>query len=80
MQHLEFEGHPTSFVLSGGGGADLYPLAIDEAERGPYASRVYGFSDLEVTPEMLTVRHLDEKGQLIHSFTKRVDGTVGILG
>jgi tartrate-resistant acid phosphatase type 5 len=80
MQHLEFEGHPTSFVLSGGGGADLYPLEIDEAQRGPYAARVYGFSDLEVTPEMLTVRHLDEKGQLIHSFTKRVDGTVGIVG
>ena len=36
MQHLEFEGHPTSFVLSGGGGADLYKLKIDEAERGPY--------------------------------------------
>jgi len=76
MQHLEFEGHPTSFVLSGGGGADLYPLVIDEAQRGPYAQRVYGFSDLEVTPEMLTLRHLDEKGRLIHSFTKKVDGTV----
>ncbi|MBB5345337.1 metallophosphoesterase [Tunturibacter empetritectus] len=76
MQHLEFEGHPTSFVLSGGGGADLYPLVIDEAQRGPYAARVYGFSDLEVTPEMLTLRHLDEKGRLIHSFTKKVDGTV----
>ncbi|WP_353062020.1 metallophosphoesterase [Tunturibacter psychrotolerans] len=76
MQHLEFEGHPTSFVLSGGGGADLYPLLIDEAERGPYAARVYGFSDLEVTAETLTLRHLDEKGQLLHSFTKKADGTV----
>jgi tartrate-resistant acid phosphatase type 5 len=76
MQHLEFEGHPTSFVLSGGGGADLYKLKIDAAERGPMAQRVYGFSDLEVTPEMLTLRHLDENGNLIHSFMKRVDGTV----
>jgi tartrate-resistant acid phosphatase type 5 len=75
MQHLEFDGHPTSFVLSGGGGADLYPLLIDEAQRGPYAQRVYGFSDLEVTPELLTLRHLDEQGRLIHAFTKKADGT-----
>ena len=79
MQHLEFEGHPTSFVLSGGGGADLYKLKIDAAERGPMAQRVYGFSDLEVTPEMLTLRHLDEQGRLIHAFTKKPDGAVAIV-
>ncbi len=79
MQHLEFEGHPTSFVLSGGGGADLYKLKIDAAERGPMAQRVYGFSDLEVTPERLTLRHLDEGGRLIHAFSKRPDGTVSLL-
>ena len=79
MQHLEFEGHPTSFVLSGGGGADLYKLKIDAAERGPMAQRVYGFSDLEVTPEMLTLRHLDEQGRLIHAFTQKPDGAVAIV-
>jgi hypothetical protein len=42
------------------------------------AERVYGFSDLEVTPEMLTLRHLDENGRLIHSFTKKVDGAVSL--
>ncbi len=26
LQHLEFQGHPTSHFLSGGGGADLYAL------------------------------------------------------
>src|SRR5277367_4364698 len=80
MQHLEFDGHRICFVLAGGGGADLYTLKIDEAERGPMAEKVYGFSDLEVTPEMLTLRHLDEQGQLIHAFSKRPDGTVSILG
>jgi tartrate-resistant acid phosphatase type 5 len=80
MQHLEFEGHPTSFVLSGGGGADLYTLKIEEAKRGPMAQKVYGFSHLEVTPELLTLRHLDEQGRLIHGFTKKPDGTVGVLG
>ena len=79
MQHLEFEGHPTSFVLSGGGGADLYNLKIAQAQRGPMAEKVYGFSELIVAPEMLTLRHLDEQGKLIHAFTKRPDGAMNIL-
>lgn len=78
MQHLEFDGHPTSFVLSGGGGADLYTLKIEEAQRGPYAAKVYGFSHLEVTPEKLTLRHMDETGKLIHAFDKMPDGSVRI--
>lgn len=79
MQHLEFDGHPTSFVLSGGGGADLYTLKIDEAQRGPSARKVYGFSHLEMTPEQLTLRHLDVDGKLIHGFTKSPNGQVQIL-
>lgn len=79
MQHLEFEGHPTSFVMSGGGGADLYNLTIDEARRGPYAAKAYGFSHLEIAPEKLTLFHLDQTGRLIHGFTKTPNGTVKIL-
>jgi len=79
MQHLEFEGHPTSFVLSGGGGADLYNLKIAQAQRGPMAEKVYGFSDLEITPKTLTLRHLDEHAQVLHGFIKKPDGTVSIL-
>jgi tartrate-resistant acid phosphatase type 5 len=79
MQHLEFDGHPTSFVLSGGGGADLYTLKIEEAQRGPYAAKVYGFSHLEVTQEKLTLRHMDETGKLIHAFDKMQDGSVKIV-
>jgi hypothetical protein len=79
MQHLEFEGHPTSFALSGGGGSDLYNLKIQPVQRGPYAAKIYGFSHLEVAPKMLTMRHLDESGRLIHGFTKTPDGTVSLL-
>jgi tartrate-resistant acid phosphatase type 5 len=78
MQHLEFDQHPTSFVLSGGGGADLYTLKIEEAQRGPMAEKVYGFSHLEATPEKLTLRHMDETGKLIHAFDKMADGRVQI--
>jgi tartrate-resistant acid phosphatase type 5 len=80
MQHLEFDQHPTSFVLSGGGGADLYNLKIEAAQRGPMAERVYGFSEMVVAPEMLTVRHMDEQGRLLHAFTKKPDGSVSVVG
>jgi hypothetical protein len=79
MQHLEFDGHPTSWVLSGGGGADLYTLKIEEARRGPSARKVYGFTHLEITPEHLLVKHLDDSGQQIHAFSKTPQGEVRIL-
>jgi len=53
LQHLEFAGHPTSFVCSGAGGADLYEIRIPESQRGPFAHRVYGFTHLEATPAKL---------------------------
>lgn len=78
LQHLEFEGHPTSFFLSGGGGADLYDLKVDPAKRGPYARKIYGFSHLSVTREQLTLRHLDSNGQILHAFGKRPAGRIAL--
>jgi 3',5'-cyclic AMP phosphodiesterase CpdA len=79
LQHLEFEGHPTSFVMSGAGGADLYDLKIQPKDRGPYAQRVYGFTHLEITPEVVTVRHLDADGHVLHAFEKYTDHSVKVL-
>jgi tartrate-resistant acid phosphatase type 5 len=79
LQHLEFEGHPTPFVMSGGGGADLYTLKIDEAQRGPYAAKAYGFSHLQIAADKLTLLHMDQTGRMIHGFTKTPDGQVKIL-
>lgn len=79
LQHLEFAGHPTTHFLSGGGGADLYKLKIEPSQRGPWAEKVYGFSRLSVTPEKLTLRHIDSDGQTLHAFTKTPDGKVEIL-
>jgi len=76
LQHLEFEGHPTSFVSSGAGGADLYDLKIAESARGPFAHKVYGFTHLEATPERLTLRHIDSEGKVLHIFTKSTDHMV----
>jgi tartrate-resistant acid phosphatase type 5 len=80
LQHLEFEGHPTSFVCSGAGGADLYDLKIAEAQRGPYAEKVYGFTHLEMAPDKLTIRHIAADGRVVHGFTKGTDGAVKVLG
>ena len=80
LQHLEFEGHPTSFVSSGAGGADLYDLKIAESKRGPYANKVYGFTHLEATADKLTLRHIDASGRVLHSFAKSKDGAVTLLG
>lgn len=79
LQHLEFAGHPTSFVCSGAGGADLYEIKIPESKRGPFADRVYGFTHLEVTAEKLVFRHIDAKANVLHAFSKGKDGTVTLL-
>ena len=79
LQHLEFEGHPTSFVCSGAGGANLYDLKIAQDARGPYAHKVYGFTHFEITPTKLTIRHVDSDAKVVHAFTKGVDHSVAML-
>lgn len=80
LQHLEFEKHPTSFFLSGAGGADLYDLKVQPTVRGPYAEKVFGFSHLELTPEQMVLRHVNAEGEVVHAFAKSTDGTVALLG
>jgi 3',5'-cyclic AMP phosphodiesterase CpdA len=80
LQHLEFEGHPTSHFLSGSAGADLYSLKIEHSQRGPYAQKVYGFSHISVTAGQMTLRHLDQNGRTLHAFSKTPEGKISILG
>ncbi|MGJ8676321.1 MAG: metallophosphoesterase [Akkermansiaceae bacterium] len=74
LQHIELEGHPTSFVISGGGGAPIRDICSN-TERGPFYEGVAGFTHLEVTRERFTVCHVDKSGQPIHAFWKKTDGT-----
>ncbi len=76
LQHLEFEGHPTTHFLSGGGGADLFVLKVDALDRGPYAQEVHGFSHLSLTKDALYLRHLDSDGRLLYGITRGVDRRV----
>jgi hypothetical protein len=77
MQHMEFENHPTSFVLSGGGGARI--REIKEIKHGPFGEGVYGFSHLQVNKDTLTVRHLDANRKQLHAFRKTTAGKVEIV-
>ena len=79
LQHLEFAGHPTSFVLSGGGGGPLYALSPGSNSRGPFAQMVSGFTHVQLQSGLMTIRHVGTDGTVLHAFTKTPDGLVTIL-
>ncbi len=79
LQVLQLEGQPTTHVLSGGGGADLYVLKREDEDRGPYAQEVHGFSHLSVTSKELQVRHLDASGRLLFTVAKSPGGALRVL-
>lgn len=74
LQHLEFAGHPTSFVISGGGGA--HAREVGPRKRSAFGQAVYGFSHLELNHDRFVIRHLDANGKLLHAFAKTRDGHV----
>ena len=79
LQVLHFEGHPTTHFLSGGGGADLYVLKVDDLQRGPYAQEVHGFSHLSVSKHTLELRHLDASGHFLFGVRKVSGGALQVL-
>lgn len=77
MQHMEFEDHPTSFILSGGGGARI--RAIDHIKHGPFGKGIYGFSHLQINADRILVRHLDANQKQLHAMSKTVEGKVSVI-
>jgi hypothetical protein len=76
LQHMEFEANPTSYVISGGGGAKLRNLKRSPSARGPYGLKVAGFTHLEVNRERMVLRLVDSNGQILHGFRKTPAGAV----
>ncbi|MDH4409200.1 MAG: metallophosphoesterase [Verrucomicrobiales bacterium] len=76
LQHLELEGLFTSFVLSGGGGANTRKL--DSDRKMPYGDDVHGFTHLRVARKELVLTHLDASAKPLHRFIKRTDGSFEI--
>ena len=79
LQHIEFDRHPTSFVVSGGGGAELVNWSIPPEKRGPYGDRVIGFTHLEMAKDAVVVRHVGAQANQLHAFRKTPDGKMTIL-
>lgn len=77
LQHIQIANHPTSFVSSGAGGAPLYAIPAHKKQPG-YIQESFGFTHLQVKPDQFIVRHLDTNGNLLHKFTKLLDGTVTV--
>jgi hypothetical protein len=77
LEHLEFAGHPTSFVVSGGGGTTLRTSQEQKSSAENQFDRgVHGFTHLEISRDRLTIRHLGVEGVQLHAFAKRVDGSI----
>ena len=80
LEHLEFANHPTSFVVSGGGGTTLRAKATNEsAALNRFNQNVHGFTHLEVGDERLVVRHIAADGAQLHAFSKSPQGRVELL-
>jgi tartrate-resistant acid phosphatase type 5 len=73
LQHLEFEGHPTSFVISGGGGAELVGWTTPPQERGPWGLRALGFTDLQISKKEVVVRHIGKDATVLYEVKKPVN-------
>lgn len=76
LQHLELEGHFTSFVLSGGGGASLRKLP--STRKMPYGKDIHGFTHLQITGDALAFTHHSADGDVLHSFSKKLDGSFAV--
>ncbi len=74
LQHLEVDSLPTSFILSGGGGARQRPFAR-ERHNAPFFRSILGFSHLSLSPERCTLRHIDSSGNLLHAMEKMPDNS-----
>ena len=80
LEHLEFENHPTSFVVSGGGGTILRnSQATKSSALNRFGRNVHGFTHLEIRGDQLVIRHLSSDGDQLHAFSKTPQGQVTIL-
>jgi tartrate-resistant acid phosphatase type 5 len=80
LEHLEFAGHPTSFVVSGGGGTTLREKQTTKSSAlNHFGQGVHGFTHLEVSDARLVIRHLGADGKQLHAFAKAPQGAVELL-
>lgn len=80
LEHLEFDGHPTSFIVTGGGGTTLREKQTYKSTAlNRFSEGVHGFTHLEISGERLVIRHIDGDGRQLHAFAKTPPGNVELL-
>jgi len=80
LEHLEFDGHPTSFVVTGGGGTTLREKQMNQSSAlNRFGQGVHGFTHLEMSEGRLVIRHIDAEGRQLHAFAKLPQGGMEIL-
>jgi len=76
MQHLRIEGHPTSFIVNGAGGAGSYE--VKPTPRGFVDGEELGFNHMHVTADRLDVQFITADGACLHAFSRDRAGKVQI--
>jgi 3',5'-cyclic AMP phosphodiesterase CpdA len=77
LQHLEIRGRSESFLLVGGGGANVRAMLKDN--RGPFSRSIMGFAHLRLTPQRAVVTLVSKDGEVLHVFERSADGLVKVL-
>ncbi|MDQ3440006.1 MAG: metallophosphoesterase, partial [Planctomycetota bacterium] len=67
LQHVQIPGVATTFVISGGGGANLHDII--RTDRGPFAAEMHRFAHLRFGERSADVHLLDAGGRPVHAFT-----------
>jgi hypothetical protein len=76
LQHLQIPDWFTSFLLVGGGGADVKLMRHDD--RGPLSRLTHGFANLTFNGDVATVKYINSDGKLLHQFTRDKSGKVTV--
>ena len=76
LQHLKVDGHKTSFVVTGAGGANLYE--VKASERG-YTNMILGFTHLHVSKKAVTAQFINSDGTCLHAFRRTLNGKIKTL-
>ncbi len=76
LQHLQIPNWFTSFLLVGGGGADVKLMRHDD--RGPLSRLTHGFANLTFNGDVATVKYINADGKLLHQFTREKAGKVTV--
>jgi tartrate-resistant acid phosphatase type 5 len=74
LQHLQPANHPTTFIVSGGGGRQLHKVLSHAL--GPFSRSVFGFVDLRFTEQNATAAFIDKEGAVLHQLLRDRAGAV----